>query len=444
MNSLHCSSTPARRRLILLLTSLLIGISPAQAAEVKYLLWDSNQMPAYQQCAAAFEQRNPGITIKISQSGWGDYWTAISTGIISGTAPDVFTNHLAKYPELVKNEQLVDLAPLIRRDQFDPAVFTPGLFSIWGRDGRQFGLPKDWDTVGMVVNMVMAKKAGVSLEQLQNMTWNPVDGGSFEQIVRKLTRDAHGNDANSAQFNKKNVSVYGYQNPGPGGMTGQTEWGHFAASSGFTLQDKPWDARLHYDDPRLAQTLSYLAGLPAKGLSARFELTRSLGSDAMFVARKAAMVPQGSWMISYYANNVKFEHAWVPLPIGPSGQRASMINGLADSIWVGSKVKEEAWKWVRFMGSAECQQKVAQMGVVFPAIDGLADLTLAALRRKGVEASAFLLMAKSKTFPTPIAEHGAEITEVMTSAIESVLIGKSDAPSALKAADAKVRRLIAP
>ena len=426
-----------------MLWAALLFATAAHAVEVKYMLWDSNQMPAYRQCAVAFEKRNPGITIRITQSGWGDYWTAISTGIISGTAPDVFTNHLAKYPELVKNEQLVDLAPFIRRDRFDPGVFTPGLFGIWGRDGRQFGMPKDWDTIGLVVNMAVAKKAGVSLEQLQNMSWNPVDGGSFEQVVRRLTLDAHGNDATSAKFNKKNVALYGYQNPGPGGMTGQTEWSHFAVSNGFSFQDKPWAPRLYYDDPRLAETMAYLAGLPGKGLSAPFELTRSLGSDAMFVARKAAMVPQGSWMISYFARNAKFEHAWVPLPIGPSGQRASMLNGLADSIWAGSPVKEEAWKWVRFMGSAECQRLVAEFGVVFPAIDGLADRSLEVLRHKGVDASAFLIMARARTFPAPIAEHGAEITEVMTTAMESVLIGKADAATALKTADAKVRRLVA-
>ena len=163
----------------LLSAVLLMATSAAHGVEVKYMLWDSNQMPAYRQCAVAFEKRHPGITVKITQSGWGDYWTAISTGIISGTAPDVFTNHLAKYPELVQNEQLVDLAPLIARDRFDPGIFTPGLFDIWGRGGKQFGIPKDWDTIGLVVNMEAAKKSGVSLERLQNMTWNPHDGGSF-------------------------------------------------------------------------------------------------------------------------------------------------------------------------------------------------------------------------------------------------------------------------
>ena len=33
----------------------------------------------------------------------------------------------------------------------------------------------------------------------------------------------------------------------------------------------------------------------------------------------------------------------------PNG-RKSMFNGLADSIWVGSKHQDEAWKWVKFLG----------------------------------------------------------------------------------------------
>src|SRR3990167_2768606 len=213
-------------KLSTLAAALLATVGSAHAVEVKYMLWDSNQLPAYKQCAADFEKKNAGITIKITQSGWNDYWTAISTGFISGTAPDVFTYHLAKYPEFAKNAQLVDLAPLIQRDKVDTSAYTNGLYDTWGRDGKQYGLPKDWDTIGMVVNMEMAKKAGVSLADLQAMTWNPKDGGSFEQIVRKLSLDGSGNNASNAKFDKKKVSTYGYGfwNSGSGDMMGQTEW----------------------------------------------------------------------------------------------------------------------------------------------------------------------------------------------------------------------------
>ena len=80
----------------------------AEAVTIRYGLWDGNQQPAYEACAAAFTAENPGITVKVEQAGWGDYWNGVQTGMVSDTAPDVFTNHLAKYPEFASKEQLVD------------------------------------------------------------------------------------------------------------------------------------------------------------------------------------------------------------------------------------------------------------------------------------------------------------------------------------------------
>lgn len=419
----------------------LVGGSSTTAAELKYMLWDSQQLPAYQQCAADFAKKSPGTTVKITQAGWGDYWTVLSTGFISGTAPDVFANHLVKYPEFAKNGQLVDLAPYIQKDKLDTTVYPKGLVDVWGRDGKQFGLPKDWDTIGLIVNLAHARKAGVTLAELQNMTWNPKDGGTFEQVVKKLTLDAKGRNALSPQFDKKSVAVYGYQNPGPGGMSGQTEWSHFAVTNGFKFQDKPWAGKYHYDDARLAETIDWLATLPGKGLSASYQYTKSLGSGAMFVAGKAAMVPEGSWMIGYFAGNAKFENTWVPLPKGPSGRRATMLNGLADSIWVGSRLKDDAWKWVKYLASADCQGVVAGHGVVFPSINGMAEKAVAVHKAKGIDPSAFLVMAKEQTFLTPIADHGAQIDELVKGAIEAVLLGRKPAAEALKEANDKANRL---
>lgn len=423
-----------------LAAALAIACTTAQAVEVKYVLWDSNQLPAYSQCAADFTKKNPGITVKISQSGWGDYWTSLSTGFVSGTAPDVFTNHLAKYPELARNGQVLDLAPFIARDKLDTSLYAKGLVQIWGRDGKQYGLPKDWDTVAFIVNMAHAKKAGVTLAELQEMTWNPKDGGSFEQVARKLTLDSKGRNANDPAFDKKSVAVYGYQTPAGGNMGGQTTFSFFAVPNGFKYQDQPWAGKYYYDDLKLAETLDWMASLHTKGISAPYQNTKSLGTDAMFVAGKVAMVPQGSWMMTYFAANAKFENAWVPLPKGPNGQRASMLNGLADSIWSGSKVKEEAWKWVRYLGSPDCQNVVAATGVVFPAINGMGEKAVAAQKARGIDASAFLTVSKENTFLMPIADHGAQVDEIIAPALEAVLLGKPAGPT-LKAASDKANRL---
>jgi multiple sugar transport system substrate-binding protein len=119
-----------------------------------------------------------------------------------------------------------------------------------------------------------------------------------------------------------------------------------------------------------------------------------------------------------------------------------MFNGLADSIWVGSKVQPEAWKWVKHLGSADCQSVVASYGVVFPAVKGMAEKAIEVQKAKGVDSSAFLTMAKAKTFLAPIADGGSEIDAVMKSALESVLVGRSDATTALKAANAKVNQIV--
>ncbi len=423
---------------------LVAAMSANAATEIKYSLWDSNQKPAYQQCAADFEKKNPDIKIKINQMGWDDYWTAITTGFVSGTAPDVFTNHLVRYPEFAKNDQLVDLTPFIARDKVATDIYTGDLYKIWGRDGKQYGLPKDWDTIAMVVNMDMAKKAGISEADLANATWNPKDGGTFGQLIAKLTVDEAGNNALSPKFDKSKVKVYGFQEPSDFGMMGQTEWSHFAVSNGFKYQDKPWDPKFYYDDPKLAETIAWINTIMNKGISASLSEvgTGRLGSaDGMFVAGKAAIVPRGSWMISYFASNAKFPFAWIPLPKGPTGQRATMLNGLADSIWVGSKHKEEAWKWVKYLGSADCQNVVASHGVVFPAVKGMAEKAIDVQKGKGVNSGAFLEMAKSKTFLAPIADNGSQIEEIMKSALQNILMNQADAASTLKDANAKVNAL---
>jgi multiple sugar transport system substrate-binding protein len=341
----------------------------------------------------------------------------------------------------VSNDLLVDLAPYLRRDRLDTSIYTPGLLDVWGRDGRQFGMPKDWDTVALLVNIDLARKAGITMEQLRNMDWNPKDGGSFEQVMRRLTIDAAGNDASSPRFDPRHVAVHGFQTAGAGGMIGQTEWSHFAVSNGFGYQDKPWSGKFHYDDPRLVDTIAWIAGLPARGLSASYQDSKGLGADGMFVAGRTAMIAEGSWMIDYFARAAKFQYAWLPLPRGPSGQRATMRNSLADSIWVGSRVKDEAWKWVRYMASPDCQRVVAGYGVVFPSIEGLPAQSVAAQRKRGIDSSAFLQMSREHTFLTPIADNSAQIDALMKNAIESVLMGQQTAPVALKEANDRINRL---
>jgi ABC-type glycerol-3-phosphate transport system substrate-binding protein len=77
-----------------------------QSLVIKQPPEQKHAIPSYRACAEAFEKQNPDIKIKITQTGWFDYWTALSTAFVSGTAPDVFWDHLSRYPDFVENNLL--------------------------------------------------------------------------------------------------------------------------------------------------------------------------------------------------------------------------------------------------------------------------------------------------------------------------------------------------
>ncbi|WP_394649384.1 ABC transporter substrate-binding protein [uncultured Deinococcus sp.] len=420
------------------------ALSAAQAATtLQYVLWDSNQQPAYQQCANAFTKANPDITVKISQKGWDDYWSSLTTGFVSGTAPDVFTNHLGYYPQFAANNQLVDLAPYIARDKLDTGIYYPGLKDLWGRNGKQYGLPKDFDTVAIFYNADLLAKAGMKPADLANLTWNPKDGGTYQKAMARLSLDKSGNSGLSAKFNPKQVNQYGYQTGYGTTFNGQTQWSFLAATLGWKHLDQPFARTYHYDDPRFAQTVQWLADLGTRGLTPTYQESKA-GDDSLFRAGRAAMVTNGSWMIADYTSKLPFKVGIAPLPKGPNGKRMSMFNGLADSIWVGSKNKDAAWKWVKFLASRGCQDLVGRSGSVLPAIPASTNLALAAFKAKGVDASVFVNQAKTPggTFYYPISDKASEVNDIMSNTLQGIFSGQNKASAVLGGANSRVNALL--
>lgn len=425
-------------------TILLVSTTFAPAAhaqEIKYWMWDAQQAPVYQQCADAFQAANPGITIAIRQEGWDNYWTTLTTGFISGEAPDVFVNHVSRFPELLTNGIMTDLTPLIEADKYEMGGYLPGLAQTWNRDGAQYGIPKDWDTVALFYNKDKLKEAGLTPDDLKNLTWNPQDGGSYQKVIAKLTVDANGKHGDEAGFDPKSVATFGLVK-NPISSSGQTEWSYLAESTGFKPIDAPWASAYHLDDPRLAETLTWLRDLSyVKGYMPTAEQSGKLGGETLFVSGKGAMDVHGSWMLSWFQDNATFPWGVAPIPAGPEG-RKSMFNGLADSIWSGSKNQEAAWKWVKFLGSTECQTIVGKSGVVFPARPEAVEAAIAKHEADGLDVSAFTDVATPETtFPYPMTDYGNEIDTIVKGALEQLMLNQGDPAEVLKSANDEVNNL---
>jgi multiple sugar transport system substrate-binding protein len=418
------------------------GAGSSSDGPIEYWLWDSAQQPGYQRCADAFAKANPGLSVRITQNGWDTYWSKLTAGFIADTAPDVFTDHLAKFAQYVDLKVLRPLDDLGPTSDIRDSDYQEGLAALWkGQDGNRYGAPKDWDTIAIFYDNAAIKAAGVDPATLQTLNWNPQDGGTFEKVVAHLTVDANGVRGDEPGFDKNNVTVHGLSAEGSGGAGwGQTQWSPFAASAGWQATDKnPWGTRFNLDQPVLQDTLNWYFGLVRKGYMANYEEiggANAIGTDKQIQSGTAAMGFSGSWMISTFskltdADGKKLDIGLAPTPIGPTGKRASMFNGLADSITTLSKQPENAAKWVKYMSGEECQNIIGESGVVFPARPNGTNLAVAYNKNeRNLDVTPFTQqVAQKTTFLFPVTTNAADITALMVPRLDAVYIGSSPVSS---------------
>lgn len=412
---------------------------------LNYAMWDDKQLPAYQACIDLFQEENPSITVKATQTSWDQYWTNLTTELSAGTAPDVFVNHVSRYPGLAANNQLIDLQPTIDTTKTDVTQYRPGLAENWVKDGKRYALPKDFDAIGLAYDAQKVSTAGISPTDLETLTWNPDNGGSFERLVATLTVDKNGKNGLEPGFDKDNVQTYGILAYEPGDGFGQTWWANFAASNGFTYTDKnPFGTDFHYGDDSLKETLAWFRSLVTKGYMIPPEKLGKLGAAQLLASGQIALNTAGSWQASTLVaanKDIKFAQ----LPTGPQG-RKSIINGLGDSVFAGTKNPDQAQKFAIFLGSKKCQDIVATKAVVFPALASTDTAALKAFQTRAaspVDPSAFVKTADDKeaTVLYPITDHATDVNKIAGDAVDAIMLGEKDAGPALDNAQEQIQNL---
>ncbi|MDT0612135.1 ABC transporter substrate-binding protein [Streptomyces lancefieldiae] len=391
---------------------------------VTYWLWDPNQLPAYQACAKGFEKQHPGLRVRISQMGWNDYWTKLTAGFIAGTQPDVFTDHIQKFGQLADLDVLEPLDGL----GLDDSAYQSGLAANWtGQDGRRYGTPKDWDTVALFYDKKRTEQAGLSAADLNSLSWNPRDGGSFEKAVARLTVDSKGRRGDEPGFDKRHVVTYGLATGGAGDADGQTTWSPFTASIGWTYTDRErWGTEYQYDSKTFQSVIKWYFGLAEKGYLAPFTDYGDSANppNAQIASGRAALAFDGAWMLSTYAGLKDVEVGTAFTPTGPTGRRATMMNGLADSITKDARNKEGARAWVKYLASDACQETVGRYGIVLPATRAGTRTAVGAYAKKGIDVTAFTRPVTDRqhftTFSFPITNYAADVLALMRPTMQDI------------------------
>jgi multiple sugar transport system substrate-binding protein len=371
-----------------------------QVVHLTYALWDANQQPTYQKSIDQFEQLHPNIKVTIEQNPWTQYWQKLGTEFAgnSASAPDVFWDHVAYFPQLVQEGALMNLTPLIQQDKLDLSVYYPQLLKPYQYQGNYYGLPKDWDTITLFYNKKIFQQMGLAAPD--NLNWNPTDGGSFVKVLQQLTIDNNGHHADQAGFNPQSVKQYGFVSLN----SDQEIYLNYIAMNGGSFLDQPFGKHFTFNQPQSVQALQFLINLISKWhVSPPASETNNASNIAqqMFARGQAAIIETGSWNTSYIASQTNFPFGVAELPAGPQG-RVSVFNGLADGISAKTKHPQEAWELFKWLASPQSQQIVANNGTVWPGIQSADQDFLQYWQQKGLDVSAFLKEAQGTTVSFPI------------------------------------------
>ncbi|AJH01943.1 sugar ABC transporter substrate-binding protein [Clostridium beijerinckii] len=317
---------------------------------LSYAIWDKNQEPGMRAMADAFEKKNPGIKVNVEVTAWDEYWTKLEAGATGSSLPDVFWMHPNQAARFSSNGVLMDLTDKIKSSSLVSLdKFPKDLAKVYENDGKNYGIPKDFDTIGLWYNKKLFDEAGVAYPN-ENWTWNDLLAAS-----KKLTNAEKG--------------IYGFAAP----LDLQSGFDNFIfQNGGQVLSDDK--TKSGFDTPAVKETMQWYVDLSLKEkVSPTQQQFSENSATTLFESGKMAMIFAGSWMLSEFgANDYVAQNCDVTvLPQGK--QRATIYSGLANVVPANTPHKEEAWKLVEFLGSEEANKIQAESGVAIPAYQGAAE-----------------------------------------------------------------------
>lgn len=315
---------------------------------ISYACWDSNQADLLRTVADEFEESNPGIKIDIQVNGWDDYWTALEAAGTGGSLPDTFWMHSNNIYYYGANEQLLDLTPYIEKSaDVNLANYPEGLGQIYNIEGKQYPVPKDYDTIALWYNKSLFDEAGMEYPN-ENWTWS-----DMKEAAKKLT--------------KEDKSQYGFC----AGLHNQEGYYNFVYQNGGTIITD--DKKSGYADDSTVAGIEEYFSYVKEGLSP--EIYDDQARAEAIQNGLCAMGLFGSWKLSGFASNdfMKENFDCAVLPKADDGGQASIFNGLGNAIAATTAHPDEAWKWVEYLSSEAGQKRQAELGIAISAYNGTAD-----------------------------------------------------------------------
>ena len=327
------------------------GGSGSSDEPLQVAIWDNNQLDGIKEIADDFTEAT-GIKTEILVVPWDEYWTMLEAGAQGGSLPDVFWMHSNESERYMSNDMLLDLTDYIEQSEtIDLNNYYSDITELYMHDGKNYAIPKDYDTIALWYNKTMFDEAGIAYPD-ETWTWQ-----TLADTAKALTKD--------------DGSQYGFALPAINNQDGY--YNIIYDMGGYIINDDK--TKSGWDDPKTIEAMNWLYDNVVTVSMPTPETMTENTADVLMNSGKIAMTMMGSWMVAAFADNeYASENCDVAvLPMADDGTRKSIYNGLGWVASAGTDKPEEAWKLLEYFGSKEAQTKQAELGVTMSAYQGTSD-----------------------------------------------------------------------
>jgi len=377
--------------------------SPSETALLESLLYQ-------------FSVANPDITVKYEPIT-GDFKQVLLTGIASGTEPDVYYMDIGWWQELAKNDVLLPMDDLMASTGTTKAMFIPSLIDAFTYNGVVYGIPKDFNTLGMFYNKGLFDAAGLAY---------PTDDWTWTELKAAATA--------LTDMTDETKPVYGFCAAGDAGR-----FPAFVIQNGGTVMNADFsDTTL--DSEQAIGAAKFYTDFRANGSGV---IPADIGEGwqgTVFGKGQCAMVYEGGWLIPYMKDQFPaIQYGIAHLPAGPVGE-GNMIFTVAWGISKNTQNPDAAWKVVEFLTNEASQTTVLQSGFAYPSRVSLAS---SEYLKNNPNAAAIFNGAYDNAVPFFWGAVGSDVNDQMGKAFERIYLQAQSVADAMAEAAVAIRAAIA-
>ncbi|MFF9279354.1 ABC transporter substrate-binding protein [Streptomyces griseosporeus] len=139
------------------------GTSADGTVTIRYSWWGAEErQKRISQSIRLFEKKYPKIKVKTDFQDYVAFWEKFQTQAAGGNPPDVFQNAVGFLRKYDKRGILLDLKSQVDAGNLSTRNFREGVLSVGQVDGKQLGVPVGSNTMALVIDKKVFRKAGVT------------------------------------------------------------------------------------------------------------------------------------------------------------------------------------------------------------------------------------------------------------------------------------------